>query len=99
MWSPNGQDVSEGFVNPHIENEVKILNFLIHNEAKIMYALRHNSKRLYTFDVNQYVDIMNIIKKKKFGLLETGPDEATILETKKIVFEIFDIINKNVKLL
>lgn len=99
MWSPNGADVSEDTINPRIEKEALILNFLIHNEAKIMYAIRHKSKRLYTFDVNRYVDIMNIIKKKKFNILETGPDEETILDTKKIVFEIFEIINKNIKLM
>lgn len=87
MWQP--LDQGDNTLNNDIEQEIETLTFLIHNQAKIMYALRHNHKKLYTFDVNQYVDIIEILKKKKFYLLEEDPN------AKEMAFCILDILNLN----
>lgn len=91
-----------------IENEIEFLKFIIFNETKIMYIIRHNSDQLYTFNVNHYVDVFNILKKKQFHLLEMDDsdedgkiDEEDLLlsvEKKKIAFHILDIVSQNVDL-
>lgn len=102
MWQPSGEDNKDDATSTKsisdIEKEIKILNFLIHNEAKIMYALRHNGKKLYTFDVDNYVDVMNEIKKKRFYVFEQEPDETKKRENKNLLFNIFNIVNKNINL-
>lgn len=84
---------------------MEILQFIIHNNTKIMYILRHNSDKLYTFNVNNYVDVANILKKRQFYLLERddGPDipideRMTSAQKKKIAFDIMDVLDRNLNL-
>lgn len=96
MWLSTCNDVCvKSSTNPDIEYEVKILNFLVHNETKIMYSIRHYSDKLYTFDVDLFVDVMNDLKKKKFSAIEIDADDEND-EKIKLVFDIFDIVFKNV---
>lgn len=74
----------------HLDTEVNMLNFLTHNRAKIMYAVRHRLGTLYSFDVDNYVDIVEILKKKQFKALEDGHFD------KNIIFTILEILSENV---
>lgn len=100
MWlsACNDVHVKATPLNPDIEYEVKILNFLVHNESKIMYSIRHHSNKLYTFNVDLFVDVMNDLKKKNFAAIETmtNADDDNNNEKRKLVFDIFDIVFKNV---